>query len=203
MENTINTFTDPRDGQVYKTVKIGNQVWFAENLRYIPHVCPPKERGGIWVYNYHGNDVKAAMILDEFKNYGCMYNWETAIKIIPKGWHLPIKDEFETLINSFGSNDYEAYKRLHINGSSGFNSTFVGWRDKFDEFGYIENYVNYWSATEATDNYGQNFYAWTLYLNGRIKSISIPMEEKTFGFSIRCIKDSPRKWYHCLRLKKH
>ena len=47
------TFTDKRDGHQYKWVKIGEQIWMAENLAYVPFVCAPDSQCGIWVYGYY------------------------------------------------------------------------------------------------------------------------------------------------------
>ena len=67
------TFTDPRDGQKYKTVKIGDQVWMAENLKY---------KGG-------------AEVIDEL---GAGYSWDSALVACPDGWHLPNKIELESIV---------------------------------------------------------------------------------------------------------
>jgi hypothetical protein len=75
-------FTDPRDGRTYKTVKIGRQTWLAENLNY--------EAEGSKCYE---NDP------DNCAKYSRLYNWETAMKACPKGWHLPTNKEWQTLIN--------------------------------------------------------------------------------------------------------
>lgn len=84
------SFTDPRDGQVYKTVQIGNQIWMAENLNY--------EIEGSWCYD---NNPEYA------QKYGRLYTWEAAMKAAPEGWHLPSMAEFETLLAAVGGKNFE------------------------------------------------------------------------------------------------
>jgi len=105
---TGNTFTDSRDGKVYKKVKIGTQTWMAENLNY--------NAKGSRCYDY--NDSKCA-------KYGRLYNWSTAMNnaqsssrnpsrvqgVCPAGWHLPSDAEWETLVKYVGGAD-KAGKKL-------------------------------------------------------------------------------------------
>ncbi len=63
-ENSNNTFTDDRDGKIYKTVKIGAKIWMAENLNYATNT-------GSWCPNCN--------------IYGRFYNWKTANNVCPDG----------------------------------------------------------------------------------------------------------------------
>jgi len=102
-------FVDERDGQTYKIVKIGTQLWMAENLRAtefnngtpIPQVTDDSE----WqhlntpAYCWYNNDV------DNYKvTYGPLYNYYTVYsgKLCPIGWHVPDDEEWTTLANFFG-----------------------------------------------------------------------------------------------------
>ena len=79
------SITDHRDGQIYKTVKIGNQVWMAENLNY--------ETENSYCYD------------DRMSNclkYGRLYTWSNAMEVCPRGWRLPNKEDWETLLKNVG-----------------------------------------------------------------------------------------------------
>ena len=76
---------DSRDGQEYKTVKIGNQIWMAENLNY--------ETAHSYCYdNRMSNCIK----------YGRLYEWENALTACPVGFHLPTLQEWKALFETVG-----------------------------------------------------------------------------------------------------
>ena len=97
------TFTDPRDGARYRTVQIGAQCWMAENLKYLPAVCPattpPDEAPRHFVYDYQGSDVNEAKATAHFRNYGVLYNWQAALAACPPGWHLPSDEEWSEMVD--------------------------------------------------------------------------------------------------------
>ncbi len=101
----IHYFTDHRDGKTYKYVNIGSQTWMAENLAYIPHVGPTEVNSGIWVLMYFGNDPKEAIQEENYRKYGCLYDYETARKSCPSGWHLSSEEDWIRLEKYLGYYD--------------------------------------------------------------------------------------------------
>lgn len=127
MEQTINEildslgievpalFIDDRDGNVYKYVTIGNQVWMAENLKYLPNVSAAADGSFTepyhYVYGYNGTDVAEAKALETYQNYGVLYNWPAALEACPTGWHLPSKAEWDELL-SFVDSENSKYSEI-------------------------------------------------------------------------------------------
>ena len=174
------TFKDVRDGKVYKTVKIGNQTWMAQNLAY-------KNTEGCWAYN---NDVTKVKI------YGYLYDWKSAKKAVPKGWHLPSDAELTTLITYLGGIYVAGGKMKKIGttnwkspnagatNSSGFTALPGGYRDLHGKFYEMGELCYFWTSTEISFTA-----AWYKYLGFDIKTVGKDKSDKTTGYSVRCIKD--------------
>ena len=94
-------FIDIRDNKSYRWVKIGNQIWMVDNFAY------DNKSNGSWAYN---NDKIFTTV------FGYLYDWETAIKLAPKGWHLPSDQEWEQMIGYLKENGYS------YNGVNGDNA---------------------------------------------------------------------------------
>jgi len=91
------TFTDSRDGKVYKTVKIGEQVWLAENLAF--------------------NAPSSKF----YEKYGRLYDWKTALSVCPKGWHLPSDNEWQALVDFAGGGEVAGKKFKSRSGWGDYN----------------------------------------------------------------------------------
>jgi uncharacterized protein (TIGR02145 family) len=112
-DNNTGTVTDI-DGNIYTTVKIGNQVWTVENLRTTKYndgtPIPLVTDSAAWKalttpgYCYYNNTTNA----DSIKKYGALYNWYVVNtkKLAPKGWHVPTDAEWTTLENYLIANGY-------------------------------------------------------------------------------------------------
>ena len=98
--NADEPLTDPRDGKVYKTVKIGDQVWMAENLNY----------------DLEGSKTNDSLDKDG-SIYGRYYTLEASKNACPEGWHLPSYDEADSLIIFVGNEDVAGW---HLKSTSGW-----------------------------------------------------------------------------------
>ena len=177
-----NCFKDERDGQAYKTVKIGSQTWMAENLNH--------ETENSEVENsscYKDSEENCA-------KYGRLYSWPAAIKACPSGWHLPTKAEFETLITVVGDTSTAGLKLKSTTGWSsrngadalGFSALSAGYGETRWFYHGEGDYANFWSSTENIDVY---VYAYALFLYGDGDNAHLGYTTALSRFSVRCVKD--------------
>jgi len=125
-------FLDERDNNSYKTIQLGGQCWFAENLAYLPEVHKNTDfvtfgtnsQPAYGVHNYDGNNVATAKALPAYKLYGVYYNWFAAMEdygnpsaqgSCPVGWHIPSVSEISTLRFNMGNET-----KYLCNGESGY-----------------------------------------------------------------------------------
>ena len=183
---------DPRDNKTYKTVKIGSQIWMAENLDYADSVKTASLKGNNWCYD----NLPA-----QCENYGRFYTWEAAMdSVCPPGWHLPSREDWETLIVTVDGTITE-YQPINTAGAK-LKST-CGWINKYngtDMYGFtalpagdissegesydIRYYAKFWSSTGLDDASAYNMDIEFLYDSGYIDD-----SEMGKGYSVRCLKD--------------
>ena len=204
------SLTDSRDGQIYKTVVIGKQIWMAENLNY--------EVKDSYCYNDSA---------EYCSRYGRLYLWSAAMDsmgrwstngkgcgkgfkcvpkypvrgVCPEGWHLPTKTEYETLLKAVGgqstagimlkstsgwvkcddcSGGTDAFAFSVLPAGDFYTMTSSGRLDYSSE-GYI---AGIWSST------WESRHVIYLYLNRGYDNVYLsPAEPGLFGKSVRCVKD--------------
>jgi len=194
------TFKDTRDGKMYKWVKIGEQIWMAENLNYtqggnMRHIPDSVEWNGNQHYDgwaYYDNDANNG------SEYGALYQWEAAKTACPQGWHLPTADEWNELI-SFVENDGHSGETgtalkskngwIHNgNGTDnyGFDIKPAGYRQWNGEFRYSGYFARFWTQTQ-TSNIQSNAESVSFYATSPTANPGTAI--KTYGYSVRCVKD--------------
>lgn len=169
-EKSSKIFTDKRDGQIYKTVKIGSQIWMAENLNF-------KTDSGSWVYY---NDSLYA------DKYGRLYTWETACEVCPTGWHLPSKEDLIVLLKTVGNTEYDRYYALKSDEPDGFSALFSGSRNHTGFYSGINKDAGLWSSTLYNDDI-----AWAMVIGSyeKVGAGINKVNRKTIALSVRCVKD--------------
>jgi uncharacterized protein (TIGR02145 family) len=123
--------TDSRDGQVYRTVKIGGQTWMAENLNYADSVRTPSLKGYSLCYQDDSTKCNAA---------GRLYLYETIEKndeypLCPNGWRLPDTTDWNALIEFVASSKSEGARGQYLCSQSGWNMS-VARKGCSDDFGF-------------------------------------------------------------------
>ncbi|MFA5817624.1 MAG: FISUMP domain-containing protein [Bacteroidales bacterium] len=186
------TFQDSRDKHVYKWVRIGEQVWMAENLAYLPAVSPSSVDSytSYYVYNYEGSSISEAKSKGNYTAYGVLYNWEAAKTACPSGWHLPSDAEWNILEDYLGAVPGKKMKSTtewaeNGNGdnSSGFNALPGGHRAS-GGFYYLGGNAVFWSSSE-----GELSLVCSRYLDYDDDGVGRNYYNRWDGFSVRCLQN--------------
>lgn len=196
------------EGNIYKTIELGSQVWMAENLKTqkysngdvigttklarsdISKDSSPKYQ---WVYD---------SIQQNLAIYGRLYTWHVATdsrNVCPIGWHVPTQQEWLTIGSYLGADGKDG-GRLKENGlthwnepntdatnETGFTSLPAGWRSPWggsDSYNRLGQIGDFWTSTEASATLGTCF-----MLDSDMGALTYSGLNKAFGLSIRCLKD--------------
>jgi uncharacterized protein (TIGR02145 family) len=200
------SITDARDGQTYRTVKIGTQTWMAENLKatkyrngdLIGTTSSPslkiknEDSAAKYQWVYEGDEQKVAA-------YGRLYTWHAVTDsrgICPSGWHIPAEADWQALTD-FLASDTVACGKMKEKGTAHWNepnegatneTSFSalpgGYRSSDGSFDGMGMAGYWWSATENFDTNG-----WSRVVNWISRNLSRNTENKAYGFSVRCIRD--------------
>jgi uncharacterized protein (TIGR02145 family) len=193
------------DGNIYKTVKIGKQIWMAENLKTTKYNdgtrIPLISNGTVWAnfetigYCWYEND--SAKYINP---YGALYNWRAINtgKLCPANWHVPTYLDLLTLTNYLGDT-VTGGDKLKESGTAhwlgpnnkatnltGFTALPGGARNFIGSFAGIREQGYWWSSTEVSEGF-----AWSLilYYTESLVLKSNLLVYKTMGQSVRCLKD--------------
>jgi uncharacterized protein (TIGR02145 family) len=184
------TFTDARDGKTYKTTKIGEQVWMAENLNY--------NTKGSRCYNDS---------ISYCGKYGRLYDWATAMKACPNGWHLPSNDDWDKLMR-YVDGDKGAESPYESKTAGKYLKSKEGWNDYKGEsgngedkfgfsalpggFSYPDGYFNdvgsyggWWSSSTEYNS----LRAYLQHIHRYNEGAYYNSGSKGYLFSVRCVED--------------
>ena len=180
------SIVDNRDGQVYKTVKIGEQVWMAQNLNYID-TAKAVFKDNSWCYDNNPRNCALA---------GRLYTWTVAKdSLCPEGYHLPDTTEWNTLFTSVGgtANAGTVLRSIlgwdSVNGTNdyGFSAVAVGERYHSGSFDSEGTKAFIWTATALPEESENSAYAAYFVEDA---TVSFKKNFKDNGASVRCLKDT-------------
>jgi uncharacterized protein (TIGR02145 family) len=187
--------------QIYNTILIGTQCWMKENLNVgtmIPGSQNQTNNSQIEKYCYD-NDLSKCNI------HGGLYQWDEIMQytttpgvqgICKTGWHIPTDSEWLVLDTYLGGSNVSGGKlketgTLHwappnvgATNSSGFTGIPGGSRNQDFIFYNLSFYCYLWSSTQYSTTH-----AWTPVLGYQLESTNWSYHEKTFGFTVRCLKN--------------
>ena len=210
------TVTDV-EGNVYKTIKIGDQWWMAENLK-----CTKYSNGSFiqivsdnseWTTTAKGAYCNYDNKTDYISTYGRLYNWfaiNDSNQLAPQGWHIATDADWKTLERELGMSEAEANtlgwrgtkeaEKLKIESPLGWTEVSPVWSNNSSGFtalaGGCRLFNGIWSdpglfATGFwwTASVHDSNEAWYRYLDKKNSDIFRSHTYKNYGLSVRCVKD--------------
>jgi uncharacterized protein (TIGR02145 family) len=204
--SSIDTISDI-DGNKYELVKICNSTFSKTNLNVSKYrngdLIPQVQNPNVWknlttgAWCYYSNDTLNG------NKYGKLYNYYAVTDprgLAPSGYHIPSLDEWSALLSCLGeqqaggllkstgtlqnNNGFWVSPNLGANNSTGFSALPGGYRDKDGIFGNINLDGVFWSRSESSTTN-----AWYLLLNSNYSNAGKYDNTKSYGFSVRIIKD--------------
>jgi uncharacterized protein (TIGR02145 family) len=189
------TFTDPRDGKTYRTVKLGERIWMAENLNYEIKdslVSNCDENGGCDM-GFPTNRPQSWCNGNKQENcdkYGRLYNFEAAKVACPSGWSLPTVEEWPER----GNGGYPAFVDYAVVEWGGGKDTYgftvlPAGEYKASSQSFLEpgRFAFFWTST--IDNLNHDCPTMIHFGNGSEGMVSVCADDENDGHSVRCVKD--------------
>ncbi len=204
-------FYDGRDGNKYKTVQIGDQCWFGENLRYTGNGClvnsiddwKNESPYGACLMHIEEKDALNGNVPDWAKNKEVLYQWGAAMNgklnpqtvedrqgLCPNGWHLPTDVEWGTLIDGLNGSAGVKLKSTppvwdgEEQDNSGFNARPIGYRYTSGDLLFVGFYAGWWSSSSGEDDN-----AWRRTAQSSTSGIFHNTSSQAYGYSVRCVRD--------------
>ena len=191
------------DGNKYRTVMIGNQVWTAENLKVTHYRNGDPITTGLsiikWNHSYTGAYAVYGGKETNADTYGYLYNWyavDDSRNIAPEGWHVPTDNEWQTLVDYLGGKRVAGGKlkeegTTHWNSpnteatnEAGFAALPGGSRYSNGNYYHMGSFGYFWSSTELNSRT-----AWYRLLDYNGSGVLRLYRNKQYGFSVRCVRD--------------
>ncbi len=196
-------WVDQRDGYAYRTVQVGDQTWFAENLRAtdftdgepIQEIIDPAQwpENTTPAYSWYNNDQQSNAIC------GPLYNWFVVEsgKACPSGWHVPTREEWLPLLENAGGLQVAGnslkevgranwiFNNTEVTNSLGFTALpggFIGNSGISQEKGF---FGHFWTVTVVSSINDPS----TVRFWGSDPFVAYMGAPKNYGLSIRCLKD--------------
>jgi len=194
--NETGLIYDQRDGQYYGTVKIGNQWWMSQNLNFAPYDSLKDEVKKFCNYRYDMDPVNWCNIMGGLYSgyHATREDWYGEVKgICPTGWHIPSRNEWETLVQYIGG--WDQADKLLPGENTDFNALYAGYAESVIQgkqtkvVGRGLNSISYfWSFNKMVDPYAPN--SWNITLIKGEKKFYPGWSDMDYYYSVRCLKNA-------------